>query len=144
MATTRRHSKKTGNNNLFIFLAIIIVLALISIIAAYFLTDKTASQDQTVTPIEGTWVSNYNGTMLTVNGLTITLELPAVDKSTIIKGKIAVEKNIVTFIYEDGPCNNIEGHYQYTFDVKGELFFKLIKDNCPSRQELMSASWFKM
>ncbi len=144
MTAIKRRPKKTVNNNLFIFLAIIIVLALISVIAAYFLTEKTEPQDQPVTPIEGTWVSNYNGTMLTIKGLTMVLELPAVDKSTVIKGKIAVEKNIVTFIYEDGPCKNVEGHYQYTFDVKGELFFKLIKDKCPSRQELMSASWFKL
>lgn len=153
MATTRRRSKKVWNNNLLIFLALIIVLALISMVMAYFMTDHTENNEkiktpgnksQVIVPIEGTWVSNYNGTMLTIKGQQITLELPSVDKPGIIKGKIAIGKNSVTFIYENGPCKSVEGHYQYSLNEKGELFFKLIGDNCPARREMMSASWFKL
>ncbi len=155
MATRKRLSKKTGNNNLLIFFAIVIALALISMIAAYFMTDKTEGEGKqqpkeiikTEKPatvlFEGTWVSNYNGTMLTIKGLTFTLESPAVDESTILKGKISIEKDTVTFIYESGTCKGTEGKYQYTLNDKGELFFKLIRDNCSSRKELMTASWFK-
>ena len=155
MTAKRKYTKKTGNNNLMIFLAIVIALALISIIAAYFMTDNKTEEPQkpavttpqkqaVVVPIEGTWASNYNGTLLTIKGLKITLEQPGVDNSSVIKGTISMEKNIVTFIYGNGPCKGVEGHYQYTLSDKGELFFKLIKDNCASRQEMMSASWFKI
>jgi len=149
----QKRTKKTGSNSILIFLAIIIVLALIYFISAYLKMDKTEEKEKTVepktqteviVPIEGTWVSNYNGTMLTIKGLTLTMELPGVDESKVIKGKIVLEKNNITFIYESGSCKGVEGHYQYTLNKKGELFFKLIKDNCPSRQELMSASWFKL
>ena len=56
-----------------------------------------------------------------------------------------MEQNLVTFVNTSGKkvCIDIEGHYQFTFE-EDELTFKLIKDNCPRRIELMSASWFKL
>ena len=156
MAKRKQVSKRTGGNNLLTFFAIILVLALIALIAAYFMTDstdektkpsatqtETQPQPQIVAPFEGTWASTYNGALLSIKGTTVAVEQPGVDKSPVIKGKINIENNIVTFVYESGTCKGIKGQYKYTLNDKGELFFKLIKDNCPSRQELMSASWFK-
>lgn len=159
MPPSKRRSRKPAgkNNNFLVFLAIIIVLAIISMVAAYFINGDESrptttsddiqvikKTDNRITPIEGTWVSNYDGTMLTIEGLTVVFESPSVDESSKISSNISVEENIVTFIDESGACKNIEGHYLYSLDENGELFFKLIKDKCPKRQELMTMSWFKI
>jgi hypothetical protein len=124
------------------------VLAIISVIAAYYLSgedNKHENRTDVITnPIEGTWVSNYNGTMLTIEGRTVTLESPSVDDFNKITGKIIIEENIVTFTYENGSCKDLEGHYLYSIDEKGELFFKLIKDSCPHRLEVMTKTWFAL
>ena len=158
MATQARKSRKANNgqNSLFIFFAIVIVLAIVSIIIAYFYLSEDqpeqAQEQQTgteminngITEIEGTWVSNYDGRMLTIDGLKITLESPSVDQTEKISGQISIEGNIVTIVYASGPCEKTEGHYLYTINDSGELFFKLIKDNCKSREERMSMTWFKL
>lgn len=158
MSPQKKRSRKAAinkNNNLLIFFAIILVIAIISVVAAYYLsgeenstnsmkvneTEKTVEQ---ITPLEGTWVSNYDGTMLTVEGQSVTFESPSVDESNKVSGEITIEENIVTFSDEEGACKNIEGHYLYSIDEKDELFFKLIKDSCPKRLEIMTASWFKL
>jgi hypothetical protein len=156
MPTRKKTKRKQINNNVIIFLAIVIVLALISVVIAYFVTDKESdaaaipnktvqqNEKQNTSVLEGTWVSNYDGTMLTIKGQKVTFEMPSVDDRGKINGSINIEKNIVTFFQTDGPCGNEEGHYLYSIDQKKELFFKLIKDNCTSRKELMSMTWFKL
>lgn len=151
----RSRSSTNKNNNVLIFFAIVLILAIISVVTAYYLSGEDSNSNPTkvnetekaiqpVTPIEGTWVSNYDGTMLTVEGRTVTFESPSVDESNKVTGEITIEENIVSFTDEDGSCKNLEGHYLYSIDEKGELFFKLIKDSCPKRLELMTASWFKL
>jgi len=164
--TRKRKPKKTKLNGVWIFLAIVIVIAIISMLLSYFWISEEKpdvlllpAQEQvketkttpvaTSTPakeIQGIWVSNYDGAMLTIKGLHFDLELSGIDESTIIKGTLAVEGNIVTFVYTAGTevCKGPEGHYLYSIDESGELFFKLIKDTCEIRKERMTASWFKL
>jgi len=158
MATQTRKSRRVNNgqNNLLIFFAIVIVLAIISIIVAYlYMSEDNPGSEQEqqstteiinpgTTEIEGTWVSNYDGRMLTIDGLKITIESPSVDDAEKINGQISVEANIVTIVYASGYCENMEGHYLYSINDNGELFFKLIKDKCKSREERMTMSWFKL
>jgi len=164
-AKSRKKSKKK-TNSLWIFLAVIIAIAIISMTFSYFwieqdkpevlLLPNTEQDQKTVeptkkqldfaTPIEGIWVSNYDGVMLTITGLTFTLESSGVDETQKIKGDLSIEENIVTFVYTSGSevCKGPEGHYLYSIDGKDELFFKLIKDICDGRKERMTASWFKL
>ncbi len=157
MPPPKKRSKKSHhkNNNVLIFFAIVLILAIISVVAAYYLSgedsnlnstkiNKTEKVNQLATPIEGTWVSNYDGTMLTIEGRSVTFESPSVDESNKVSGEFTIQDNIVTFSNINGSCKDIEGHYLYSIDNKGELFFKLIKDSCPKRIELMTASWFKL
>lgn len=146
MPVRKKNRRPLGNNSIFIFLAIVILLALISIITAYFITDNKneKTNNQGNTELNGTWVSHYDGTMLTIKGLEVVFEMPSVDEAQKITGSISIEKNIVTFLPMEGKCGNEEGHYLYSIDQKGELFFKLIKDKCQSREELMSMTWFKL
>lgn len=161
-ATQNKKRKKTSNYKPLVI--IIIVLAAIigaSMIISYFLTKEethifTEEQEQVdefkiedlesiKTPIEGTWVSNYDGAILTINGLTFSIDLPSVEQAVSVKGTMAVEQNLVTFNNTNGDetCRNTEGHYQFSFE-NDEISFKLIKDNCSSRKERMTASWFKL
>ena len=168
MAKKRKSRKKTsGNNSMLMLIGIVAVLAILSVVAAYFILNnneqietietvteivKTDSNSQetvkpveTKTPIEGTWVSNYDGAMLTISGLTFTIELPSVDAGGNVKGNIAVEKTIVIFTNINGIKNCIgnEGHYNYSFE-NDELILTKIKDNCESRSERMTESWFRL
>jgi len=164
--TRKRKPKKTKLNGVWIFLAIVIVLAIVSMLFSYFwiseekpdvlllppqeqVKENKATSSETLNPakkIQGTWVSNYDGAMLTIKGLNFNLELSGIDESNIVKGTLAVEGNIVTFVYTAGTevCKGPEGHYLYSIDESGDLFFKLIKDTCESRKERMTASWFKL
>lgn len=165
--------KKTKFSPWLIFALVIILIALISMGIGYYLTTienpkihewatngeetETATKPETgakpetaakvveKTPLEGSWVSNYDGAILTFTGLDFLLELPSVDSLEKITGKIAMEKTIVTFYYTSGKksCIDVEGHYQFTFEG-GELSFKVIKDQCASRKERMTANWFKL
>lgn len=96
-------------------------------------------------PLEGSWVSFYDGAILTFTGLNFVLDVPSVDSPGKITGKIAIEKTIVTFYYTSGKksCLDVEGHYQFTFQDE-ELNFKVIKDLCDNRKERMTANWFRL
>lgn len=161
-STKNKKRKKSVNYKPFIIIIIVLIIIVAASVAiGYFLvTEKTASDPKQVeqakqlntnelesvkTPLEGTWVSNYDGAILSVNGLTYNLDLPSVDASVSTKGMLAVEQNLVTFVNSNGNevCQNMEGHYQFTFNEQ-ELSFKLIKDACESRKERMTMSWFKL
>lgn len=158
MPTKSKKSRRTNNgqSTLLIFFAIIIVLAIISTIIAFYYQDETQEDgnqgqqnntEQTspgTSVIEGTWVSNYDGKILTIKGSDVTLESPSVDGTDKIKGNINVEENIVTLVYDSGSCQNIEGHYLYSINDAEELFLKLIKDSCENRIERMTMTWFKL
>lgn len=168
-----KKKKKTKFSPWLVFVLAIIIIALISMGISYYLMNnenpkvhewatsedktETLTQPETVTktekaakavektPLDGSWVSLYDGAILTFTGLDFVLELPSVDSPEKITGKIALEKTIVTFYYTSGKksCLDVEGHYQFTFEGD-ELSFKVIKDQCPSRKERMAANWFKL
>lgn len=172
MAKKRRSRKKPNNNNSIITLIIIIViLAIISVITAYFVLGDDEKQipdlfEEIVSPenpgeeikniesieeitvktaIDGTWVSNYDGAMLTISGTTFSIEMPSVDASSKVSGRLAVEKTIVSFSNTSGneACLGKEGHYNYSF-IDGELMLNKIKDPCDSRSQRMIDTWFKL
>jgi len=168
--TTYRKSKKKKNNSFVVFLIVVIVLALLSFGISYFMLNKekaieteavetTVPMQDKVVPddpqkkedvvemnhLQGTWVSNYDGTMLTIMGSDCTFESPSVDSPQKTKGTIQVNKSIVTFVFGgNNPCSTSEGHYEFQLEGNGEVFFKKIKDPCQMRSELMSASWFRL
>lgn len=172
---SRGRSRKKKTSPILIFILVIIALAAISMLLGYYLlrddSDKglkifgdesnkvetskpdspgsvlkeTPTQEK-ATLLEGTWVSNYDGNIMTIHGLHYTLESPSVDHVTKIKGRLSIEKSIITFVSQDGDesCKNVEGHYLFTLEGTDEIFFKLIKDKCPQRKERMTLSWFKL
>lgn len=172
---SRGRSKKKKTSPILIFIFVIIALAAISMLLGYYLlqddSDKglkifgnESNKLETITPeqpgtvlkekpveekptlLEGTWVSNYDGNIMTIHGLGYTLESPSVDHVTKITGRLSIEKNIITFVSQDGDelCENTEGHYLFTLQGSDEIFFKLIKDTCTKRKERMTLSWFKL
>lgn len=171
MATAKKKpakkKKKTKFSPWLIFIFILIIIVALAMGISYYLTNsknptvhewanseetaaETKSNEKTTkiiekTPLEGSWVSYYDGAILTFTGLDFVLELPSVDSPEKIKGKIAIESTIVTFYYSSGKksCLDVEGHYQFSF-IDEELNFKVIKDLCNSRKERMSANWFKL
>ncbi len=172
MANRRNITRKGKNtpNSFLIFMVVVVVLALISFAISYFVLDqdkeiqkKVAELEEPIktNPIEGevsdqeglntmaqlsgTWVSNYDGTMLSIQGNTCVFESPAVDSPEKVTGTIQVNKSIITIVYTGKhSCGSTEGHYEYQKEGEAGVFFKKIKDNCNSRSELMSASWFRL
>jgi hypothetical protein len=161
-STKNKRRKKWANYKPLIIISIVLIaIVAVSVVIGYFLTTEESLEDpksieqnepkdtkaleSVKTPLEGTWVSNYDGAILSVNGLTYNLDLPSVDASVSTKGTLAVEQNLVTFINSNGDevCRNMEGHYQFIFN-EDEVSFKLIKDSCNSRIERMTMSWFKL
>jgi len=160
--SSRSRKKMQINKGLIIVIVVIVAIAAVSIFAGWYLsggnteeinsaekeqsehTDKN-EQKGIKTSLEGTWVSNYDGAILTITGLSFTIENPRVDDPTKTSGKLAVEQNLVTFINTGGKdvCKSTEGHYQFTFE-KDEVSFRLIKDKCESRKERMTVSWFRL
>lgn len=166
--TNTKKKKNKGNGQLMKFVLVVLFIAIISVLIAYFYTNRekfkltetienmmNSSSDTTVTtkkvkkqvkenPLKGTWVSNYDGTMLTIKGDTFTLEMPSVDASSKVKGSVLIEKTIATFINDaNAVCPSVEGHYSFSFE-NDELIFSLIKDECDTRINRMSVSWFKI
>lgn len=139
-------------------MAIIIVIAILTMIVSYFYMDedkpdvllvpstKQQEKQDSAFQLAGTWVSHYDGAMLTLTSRSFTLEISGVDAGSKVRGTLAVEGNIVTFVNasDADECIGLEGHYLFSIDEKGEVFFKLIKDPCESRKERMTAGWFSM
>jgi len=160
----KKRGTKAQKSPLMLFLLIFILLAVLSAVIGYFIlqedkgeeavaietTSETQQEEEPIITIEppytGTWVSNYDGAILTLNRFSYTIEMPSVDQNAAIKGELSVVKNVLTFVNasESKTCAGEEGHYQYTFEDNGELFLKLIKDNCKSRTERMETSWFRL
>jgi hypothetical protein len=157
--TTRNFSKYKP---LVIILAVLVAILLVSILFGYLLSkngyntflNKENEQVELVngtkpesikTVIEGTWVSNYDGAILGINGLTFGLDLPSVDAPKTIKGILSVEQSLVTFTDTSGNsnCQDLEGHYKFRIE-DDEISFELIKDPCESRKERMTMSWFRL
>lgn len=167
MAVKQRKKRpvKAKKNPLMMFMVFVILLAILSVGIAYFVLNYTEEEQSvssettevshqeeedpiiTIEPMyTGTWVSNYDGAMLTLDRFSFTLEMPSVDNQVEIKGELAVVKNVLTFVYTSGSatCRGEEGHYQFALEDNGDIFFNLIKDNCKSRKERMTMSWFRL
>ena len=159
MAPKTKKKKQQNKNGLVTIIVVIIILAAVSIITGWYFSDKHQETKPAVTEqtnnseaetqqavksaLEGTWVSNYDGAMLSITGLSFSLELASVDKSKIIKGTILVKDNLVTFINKEAICKDIQGQYKFT--IKGnDLTFRLVNDDCASRKERMTAGWFRL
>jgi len=162
--SSKKRSSKAQKSPLMLFLLIAILLAILSVAVAYFIlqdddkneaipaqtTTETQQEEEPTLTVEpmytGTWVSNYDGAILTLNRFSFSIEIPSVDQKTAIKGELSVVKNVLTFVYTSGSetCRGDEGHYQYTLEDNGDIFFKLIKDNCKSRKARMEMSWFRL
>lgn len=155
---SKKRNKPGNYKTLILLLIVLAAIAIVSVIISYFITNDESDilsqeteqsdqlqQENIQTSLEGTWVSNYDGAILTITGLSFTIENPGVDDPTKTSGKLAIEQNLVTFINTGGEevCKDIEGRYQFTFE-KDEVSFKLIKDNCESRKERMTVSWFRL
>jgi hypothetical protein len=164
MPSPKNKKKKNRYNTFQIAVAIIIILAIIILIVGYFYVDEdkpdvllvpsteqsrsdsNTGRESNTAIILGSWVSNYDGAILTLNNASFTLEQSGIDVGSKITGTLAIETNIVTFVYTTGnkACKGAEGHYLYTIEENGEIFFKLIKDPCESRKERMTATWFRL
>jgi uncharacterized protein YpmS len=156
-----KRKKRSNYKPLIIILIVLAAIVVVSIGIGYFLTKEEATTapesveqkeepstnelEAVKTPLEGTWVSNYDGAILGINGLTFSLDLPSVDAPETIKGTMAVEQNLVTFTNTSGDemCPDMEGHYKFKIE-DDEVFFTLIKDNCDIRKERMTMNWFKL
>ena len=95
--------------------------------------------------LEGTWVSNNDGAMLTINGKEFTIEQPSVDSPQKIKGTVVYGKNTITFINnnEKSDCGIRPGEYSFVVDNDG-VTFSLINDTCKSRAIQLECNWFQL
>lgn len=95
--------------------------------------------------LDGTWVSNNDGAMLTISGRDYSIELPNVDGTVVDKGTIVVLANEVKFVDtdEESPCTVSVGIYSYKV-VNNVISFKKVKDECESRINRLSATWYKI
>ncbi len=173
MAKNVRKKNTKSDNSFFKLLFVVLAIAVVSITAAYFILrsddlsisesinnilgnskleknalDMQESNDAKLlkpSPLEGTWVSNYDGAMLSIKGGSFSIETPSVEASSKVKGKIMIVKTIATFVNINGneKCREVEGHYSFSID-DGELQFKKIKDACNKRESRMRESWFKL
>ena len=117
-AKTKKRNKRGNHKTLIILLIVFATIAVASMVISYFITDdnpsifsqKTEQSDESKveelqnikTLVEGTWVSNYDGAILTITGLSFTIENPGVDNRTKTSGNLAIEQNLVTFINTGG------------------------------------------
>ncbi len=160
---SRRKNKK--NNSFMVFFIVVIVIAIISFVITYLVTQSSESLEdnkveqikevkesnenlEVISPrltLDGTWASYNDGAMMTISGSNYTIELPNVDATIVGKGKVVVVDNKITFVNtdEDSECNIKPGVYKFV--LKGdEVSFEIIDDNCQSRSNRISATWFKV
>ena len=155
---SKKRKKRITLGNLVLFF---LVLAIISIIIAYFLTQSEQHQEKSATttpaypaqttktnasqanfPLNGTWASDYDGSILDIYGASFSIEHPSVESNHVEKGNIFISGNVVTFTYTDSNslCKGKPGIYFFT-RRKGRLILKLKTDICPGRKEKFATEW---
>lgn len=169
MSTRKRNPGKNKNSgDLLSILLVVIVLAVIAAITAYYLTKKpvhskksqteqphnqktngnkntkSPAKENTVTTtvLEGTWVSQNDGALMEFHENNFSLDLPSVDSHSYKKGIFSIEGNQVTFSYSN--INNACGKQKgiYTFKLSdGSLHLKAKKDACKFRKQKLVATW---
>ncbi len=166
-AKTRRAKKRQKvqpTGSLLTIFIVIIIIAILAAAVAYFLygtrkteqkiiektttvTKKTIPEKQKVTAksvLEGTWVSTNDGRMLTIHGISFTLELPSVSDHEIVKGTFRITGNKATIVYAGSKDKCAESPGTYSFKIsRKSVIFTVIQDKCPGRKQIFSTTWEK-
>lgn len=106
-------------------------------------TEKTENQSSK-TSIEGTWVSNLSGTMLTFKGDQYNIDFMGVESTKPFMGTFSISGNEIKFVNskKNTICALEEGIYTFTF--KGNnIIFTTKKDNCNKRSLALQSEWYK-
>ncbi len=162
----KRSSKK--NSNAFWFLVVFLLLLVVSIFLGYYFTHHTTKtnfeskqmHDSLTSPLkqnvpssktatgvlDGTWVSEYDGTIMEIRGRRFTLEFPSINHGQMIHGGLKIQDHTIVFTYQTGSstCNAIQGTYHFEKKPKKRLLFKVITDSCKSRLERMTSAWYQL
>lgn len=171
--TSKRSSRKRkSNNSAIVVIMVVVIIALLSFFITYFIindaqsakvvksstvenitetvVEKTEVKPETgdsevLTAIDGTWVSNNDGAMLTIHGKNFTIELPSVDSPQKTKGTIIYNDNNVTFLYSSAKteCGIKPGEYKYEIN-DDEIFFNVVNDDCKLRAKQLECGWFRL
>lgn len=170
--TSKRSSvKRKSNNSAIVVILVVVIIALLSLFITHFImndnqegrelassttenitetvAEKTVATEipdaKVVSPIEGTWVSNNDGAMLTIVGKNFTIELPSVDSPQKTKGTINYNDNNITFLYSSAKneCGTKPGEYKYQIS-SDEIYFTVINDDCKVRAEQLGCGWFRL
>jgi len=162
MSAKQKQTKKKSSVNLPILLIIIVLVGLLSYAVSYLFINNTPQEEVVVTqrnvntevsagkgtteimsPIEGSWYSTYDGTMLTISGTSFKMELAGVDESKVIKGTLLIKEAEVIFMNDSSSktCVNKPGKYWWKVKDKDNLFFTKINDPCSNRVDRMIGGW---
>ncbi len=161
-AKRKKTKKKKPSVNLSILLIIIALVAILSYAISYLFINNTPNEDVVVThrnektktavnkgtaevesPLEGSWYSNYDGTMLTISGTTFKMESAGVDESKVIKGTLLVKGSEIIIMNSASAksCMDKPGKYSWKVENKDKLFFAKINDPCINRVDRMTGGW---
>lgn len=163
MSAKRKQAKKKKSSvNFSILLVIIILVAILSYAISYLFINNTPQEDSVVihrnekpeasaikgtteikSPIEGSWYSTYDGTMLTITGTTFKMEFAGVDESKLIKGTLLIKKAEAILMNDSSSktCVDKPGKYSWKVVDNNNLFFKKINDPCAYRVDRMTGGW---
>ena len=169
MSTRKRNTGKTKRSgDLLSILLVIVLLAVIAAITAYYLTKKPAhskksqteqlqtkkanenrktqspatGNSKATTVLEGTWVSQNDGALLEFHNNTFSLDLPSVDSHSYKKGIFSINGNLITLSYSNtnNACGTQKGIYTFKLS-DGSLHLKAKKDDCKFRKQKLVATW---
>ncbi len=163
MSAKRKQAKnKKPSVNLSILLIIIILVAILSYAISYLFINNTPKEEAVVThrnekgraivskgtteiksPLEGSWYSTYDGTMLTITGTTFKMEFAGVDESKPIQGTLLIKGQEVILMNKatSKTCVDKPGKYSWKVVDKDNLLFTKISDPCSNRVERMIGGW---
>lgn len=163
-AKRKTNSKKRGHINLSILLIIIALIAILSYAISYLFINNTSSNDVVTnqrhrpkiekinkglalinSPIDGSWYSTNDGTMLTIKGTTFIMESASVDESKTIKGTILLKGSEIIIMNDSSSkmCVNKPGKYSWKIENNETLTFIKINDPCSGRVNRMTGGWEK-
>ncbi len=163
MSAKRKQTKKKKSSlNFSIVLIIIVLVAILSYAITYLFINNTPKEDVVVShrnqktempagkgtaavksPLEGSWYSTYDGTMLTITGTTFKMEFAGVDQNKIIKGTLLIKGAEVILMNDSSSKTCVDKPGKYSWGVKNNdnLFFTKINDPCSGRVARMTGGW---
>ena len=165
MAAKRKtNPKKRGHINLSILLIIIALIAILSYAISYLFINNTSIDDVVTnhrhqakventnrgnssinSPIDGSWYSTYDGTILTIKGTTFIMESASVDENKTISGTILFKGSEIIIMNDSTSktCVNKPGKYLWKIENSETLSFIKINDPCSGRVDRMTGGWKK-